>query len=41
MFTVVVVATDSSNMFNANELKKCIGQLVDSSVGVWDVLAMM
>ncbi len=40
-FTTIVVTANSSNMFNANELKEGVGHLVDSSVGVWDVLATM
>lgn len=41
VFAVVVIATNSSDMFNANELKEGTCHLVDSSVGVWDVLATM
>ncbi len=34
VFAVVVIATNSSDMFNANELKEGTCHLVDSSVGV-------
>jgi hypothetical protein len=40
-FATIVVATNSSNMFNANELKEGVGHSMDSSVGVQNVLATM
>ncbi len=40
-FTTIVVVANSSNMFNANELEEGACHLVDSSVGVWDVLTTM
>jgi len=40
-FIAIVVAANSSNMFDANELEEGASHLVDSSVGVWDVLATM
>jgi hypothetical protein len=40
-FVIVVVAANSSHMFNANELKEGSGHPMDSSVGVWDVFATM
>jgi hypothetical protein len=39
-FAYAIVA-NSSNMFNANELKEVTCHSLDSSVGIWDVLAIM
>ncbi len=40
-FVVTIVVANSSNMFNANELKDDIGHSMDSNVGVQDVFAIM
>ncbi len=40
-FIVVIIAANSYDMFNANELKKGTCHLVDSSVGVQDVFATL
>ncbi len=39
-FAYAIVA-NSSNMFNANELKEGTCHSLDSSVGIWDVLVIM
>jgi hypothetical protein len=41
VFATTIVAANSSNMFNANELEKGAGHSMDSSVRVWDVFATM
>jgi len=40
-FAVVIIAANSVDMFNADELEEGIGHLVDSSVGVRDVFIIM
>ncbi len=40
-FVIAVVATNSFDMFNANELEEGVGHLMYSSVGVRNALATM
>ncbi len=40
-FAATVVITNSSDMFNANELEEGASHLVDLGVGIQDVLAIM
>jgi len=40
-FAIAIVVTNSSTMFNGNELEKDSGHLMDLGVGVWDVLTTM
>ncbi len=39
MFATINIVANSFDMFNANELEKGVGHLVDLGVEVWDVLA--
>ncbi len=41
VFVVIIVVTNSSFMFNADELEEGMGQPMDSSMGVWDVFITM
>ncbi len=40
-FVTTIVVANSSDMFNANELKDSIGHSMDSNVGVQDVFVIM
>ncbi len=40
-FAAIVITTNSSDMFNADELEEGVGHSLDSSVGVQDVFVIM
>ncbi len=40
-FTIAIVVTNSSNMFDGNESKKGLGHSMDLGVGVWNVFTTM